>query len=118
MAKHMICHIEWQVTDIERAQAFYGGLFEWKFESFGPEMVIFGTGTQHLGGLQKTENVVPGASPSVWIEVESVDSSVADAQRLGGSVVTPKHTVPHVGWSAVVGDPDGNHVGLVQFDKK
>ena len=78
-------------------------------------MVVFGQGEKHIGGLQKREPVNPGNSPSVWFEVASVDAMVEKAADLGGKVLEPKHEVPHVGWSATVGDPDGNPVGLVQF---
>lgn len=118
MATNTVCHVEWDVTDIERARAFYEGLFDWKFESFGPDMVVFGTGTQHVGGLQKRAQVRASASPSVWIEVENVERYLERAQELGGSTIEPKHEVHHVGWSAQIADPEGNRIGLVQFDRK
>jgi uncharacterized protein len=118
MAKNTFCHIEWEVTDLDRAQAFYGGMFDWKFESFGDQMVVFGTGTQHLGGLSKAETVNAGRSPSVWIEADDISEYEERCKQLGGSVTTPKHELPHVGWSASIADPDGNHIGLVQFDRK
>jgi predicted enzyme related to lactoylglutathione lyase len=118
MAKNTFCHIEFQCTDMKRAQAFYEGLFEWTFRSFGDEMTVFGVGDQHLGGLQKTDHVTPGASPSVWLEVDSIENYLAKAQKLGGKVGKEKSPVPGVGHSAMVTDPDGNHVGIVQFETK
>jgi uncharacterized protein len=118
MAKNTFCHIEFHSTDLKRSQAFFQGLFEWTFRSFGDEMVVFGAGDQHLGGLQKSEKVEAGASPSVWIEVDSIENYLAKAQTLGGKVVSDKHPVPSVGWSAMVSDPDGNKVGIVQFESK
>lgn len=115
MAKNTFCHVEFQSTDLERSQRFYSGLFDWTFRSFGDEMVVFGSGDTHLGGLTKAESVQPGASPSVWIEVDSIESYLAKARGLGGKVVSEKSPVPNVGWSAQVSDPDGNHVGLVEF---
>lgn len=114
MAKNTFCHIEWEVTDIARARKFYEGLFDWQFEEFGP-MVIFGTGTQHLGGLSKVETVNPGSSPSAWIEADDLEAYCARAQELGGAVLSAKKELPTVGWSALIADPDGNHIGLVQF---
>jgi hypothetical protein len=115
MAKNTFCHIEFHCTDMKRAQAFYEGMFEWTFRSFGDDMVVFGKGDQHLGGLQKADSVTPGASPSVWIEADDLEAYMAKAKSLGGKVVSEKSQVPNVGWSAMVADPDGNHVGLVQF---
>ena len=118
MAKNTFCHIEFQCTDLKKAQAFYEGMFEWTFRSFGDEMVVFGSGDQHLGGLSKAASVSPGTSPSVWVEVDDLDAYMAKASKCGGSVVGEKHPVPNVGWSAQVADPDGNHVGMVQFDAR
>src|SRR5436309_3263134 len=102
MAKNTFCHIEFQTTDLKRSQAFYEGLFDWTFRSFGDEMVVFGTGDQHLGGLQKVECLTPRSSPSVWVEVESIEAYLAKATTAGGAVRTGKQPVPNVGWSAVV----------------
>ncbi|MBX3112429.1 MAG: VOC family protein [Fimbriimonadaceae bacterium] len=110
-----VCHIEFDVTDVARAQAFYKGLFGWTFRAFTDSMVVFGVGDQHIGGLQRVEAVEPGASPSVWFQVEDLDSALGRAAALGGAVVSPRQDVPNVGWSAQVADPDGNRVGLVQY---
>lgn len=113
-----ICHVELETTDIERAQSFYGGLFDWTFRAFTENMVVFGAGDQHLGGFMKVDTVNPGSSPSIWVEVENLDASLAKAESLGGKVINPKGPVPHVGWSAQITDLDGNTVGMVEFEKK
>ncbi len=118
MAQNQVCHIEWQVTDMPRAQRFYAGLFGWSFQEFGGGMVVFGVGNEHIGGLTKVDSVTPGTSPSIWIEAADIDLQIARAFELGGSSDREKQPVPSVGWSAVVNDPDGNHIGLVQFDRK
>jgi len=110
-----ICHIEFLVTDLPRAQTFYEGLFGWKFSSFIPNMVVFGTGESHIGGLMLADKVTPGDSPSLWFRVKNLDESIAKAQASGGTLVSETHEVPSVGWSAVVSDPDGNPVGLVMY---
>lgn len=113
-----ICHIELEVTDLNRSRAFYEGLFGWKFADFAiPDMMIFGQGDTHLGGLMRVDEVHAGRSPSIWFRVEDLDGMVARAQELGGSVVSPRSPVPNVGWSACVGDPDGNPVGLVEYSE-
>ncbi|MBS1716014.1 MAG: VOC family protein [Armatimonadetes bacterium] len=115
MAENTVCHIEWDVTDLERAQTFFGAVFEWTFRSFGGDMVVFGSGDKHLGGFMKVDSVHAGFSPSVWIEVGSIEATLAKVASVGGSVVKGKGDVPGVGWSAVFTDPDGNRVGIVQF---
>ncbi len=80
-------------------------------------MVVFGIGDQHIGGLMKSDTPRPGSSPSVWIEVGDVEGMCLRAVSLGGTVLSEKSPVQHVGWSALVADQDGNPVGMVQFDR-
>ncbi len=110
-----ICHIEFEVTDVVRAQRFYEGLFDWTFRAFTDSMVVFGIGDDHIGGLQRVDHVAAGSSPSVWFRVEDIDALTSRAGTLGGSVVREREEVPHVGWSAQLADPDGNKVGIVQY---
>ncbi len=111
-----LCHLEFQVTDMLRAQAFYEGLFGWTFRAFTDEMVVFGTADEHIGGLQKVAEVKLGGSPSVWFKIENLEASVKKAVELGGSAPNKIYPVPGVGHSGAVLDPDGNAVGLVQYD--
>lgn len=118
MAANNVCHIEWEVTDFARSRVFFEGLFGWNFQEFGDEMVVFGLGEQHIGGLIKVDSVGIGRSPSIWIEVDSIEAACTKAKAVGGQVSKGKSEVPHVGWSATLTDPDGNFVGIVQFAEK
>jgi predicted enzyme related to lactoylglutathione lyase len=121
MAKHGVCHIEWASTDLKRAQAFYGGLFGWKFESWGSEegYSMFQDGSGVGGALMKVDKVTPGKSPVVYIEVPEIEPYLKKAKELGGKVATPKTLIdPKVGWFAQLTDPDGNSVGLFQGPAK
>lgn len=111
-----ICHIEYYVTDLDKAQAFYGGLFGWDFRSFIEGMVVFGIGDQHIGGLMKTDKVEASKSPAIWFKVADIDAMIAKTVTLGGTTPNEKSQVPGVGWSVTVNDLDGNEVGFVQFD--
>lgn len=115
MPLNSFCHVEFHVTDLARAQTFFETMFGWSFRGFSDEMVVFGQGDQHLGGLIKVDAPEPGMSPSVWIEVDSIDTYLSKAPTCGGRVWSEKAPVPHVGFSAMVADPDGNRVGLVEF---
>ncbi len=110
-----VCHIEIQTVDLDRSEAFYKGVFDWTFRSFIPGMRIFGVGETHVGGLMLVEEVLPGRSPSVWIQVEDLDAILGKASAHGGQVVSQKSEVPSVGWSAEIGDPEGNILGVVQY---
>ena len=58
---------------------------------------------------------VQGGSPLVtfFVGVEDIDAAVADASRLGGTVVQPPVRVPGVAF-ALIADPAGQVVGLAQ----
>lgn len=111
-----VCHIEFDVTDLHRAQAFYEGLFGWSFRSFG-EMVVFAAGDEHIGGMTRVDEVKAGASPSVWFDVVDLDEILAKATHLGAKSLAEKQMLPGVGFTAQVADLDGNPIGLVQFVK-
>lgn len=114
-----LCHVEYNVTDLARSQAYFAALFGWDFRAFGETMVVFGKGDDHIGGLmlKQPSEVVSGGSPSLWFKVGSLDDTGAASAAHGGSGLSDKHPVPGVGMSAVVTDPDGNSVGLVQYDE-
>lgn len=114
---YKVCHVEWEVTDLQQARAFYGTLFEWEFRPFGDEMLAFGTGTEHIGGLMKATTPVRGNSPSVWLECPNIDALLTKVEPAGGSIARAKAPLPEVGFTALIKDPDGNHIGLVEFDR-
>lgn len=111
-----VCHVEYEVTDLERAEHFFKTLFGWTFRTFG-DMVVFGDGDDHVGGLTKSDSPRPGATPSIWFDVEDLDGVLAKAADLNAKVLAEKHPLPGIGHSAQIADPDGNPVGLVEFAK-
>lgn len=115
MVHNTICHVEIQVLDLDRAQAFYEGLFGWRFSSFIPNMTVFGNGNEHIGGLMKVDEVKAGESPSLWFRVQNLQATLDKALELGGTLDSEPSEVPSVGWSATIRDLDGNMVGLVMY---
>jgi predicted enzyme related to lactoylglutathione lyase len=115
--KNAFCHVEIPVSDLEKATAFYGGLFDWKVEAI-PEMhyVSFDTGAPPGGGFRKAESAEEGLGvPLNYILVDDVEATLEKAKELGaGKVVVGKTPVPDMGWFAVFLDPDGNPVAIWQ----
>lgn len=117
MAKKRICHVEWQVTNLDIAKDFYGGMFGWTFQGMGEGYTLFSTGDDYLGGgLEKVDAVGAGTSPLVYIEVNDIEEYLARAEVLGGEVVQRRTDIPGHGWFAVIKDRDGNRLGLYQGD--
>ena len=101
-------------ADPEGAAAFYGEVFGWTTESFGPATMFRLPG--YVGGepTQPVSREVvavmapaeEGARWSVNFWVDDVDAAVARSERGGGTTVQPPSVTP-VGRSAVIADPAG-----------
>jgi predicted enzyme related to lactoylglutathione lyase len=115
MTVNAFCHVEWVVTDLDRAKAFLGGLFSWTFEDLGEGYSLFRTSEGPGGGLEKADAVTPAvASPQVYVHVADIDATAARAKELGGGVAIERTEIPGIGWHARITDPDGNPIGLWQ----
>ena len=120
-------HFEIHASDPERVQHFYRKLFGWQFQKWeGPmEDWLVTTGPDAEpginGGLLRRQG--PPASERQVVNayvctvgVDSVNEALGAAGELGGTVAVPRMLVPGMGWLAYVKDPDGNIVGIMQFD--
>ena len=109
-----IVHAEIRSTDPDATRAFFGELFGWTF----PEGAIPGY-TYVDSGVPDTLPAgigpVQGGAPLVtfFVGVDDIDSAVATASRLGGTVVQAPVRVPGVAF-ALIADPAGQVVGLAQ----
>lgn len=109
-------HVELNTTDIAKAKAFYGGLFDWKLEDvpMGPggsyTMINVGEGT---GGGMMT-HPMPGA-PSTWLAyvlVDDIEAATRKARALGATIAKDVTEVPGAGWFSLIVDPTGAALGL------
>jgi predicted enzyme related to lactoylglutathione lyase len=106
-------HVELNTTDLGKAKAFYGKLFDWKLEdvpNMDYTMIKVGEGTG--GGMMK--HPIPGA-PSAWLAyvmVDDVNASTAKAKSLGATVMKDVTEIPGVGWFSIITDPTGAVLAL------
>ena len=102
--------------DVARAAEFYGELFGWTYETYGPSddaqsyTLIFANGVP-IGGMVFSERHARSSRPQArWIglmSVADVDAAVSSAAANGGRVlVAPMNTSPR-GRSAMLADPEG-----------
>lgn len=110
-------HVELNTTDLAKAKAFYGKLFDWKLEDvpMGPDMTYttIGVGDDGTGGGMM-QHPAPG-QPSSWlayVDVDDVNAATAKVQSLGGSVLKEVTEVPEMGWFSIIADPTGAVLGL------
>jgi predicted enzyme related to lactoylglutathione lyase len=111
-------HVELNATDVDKAKAFYGKLFEWKLEDMpmgdGSVYTLIGVGKGTGGGLMK--HPVPGA-PSAWlpyVEVADIKAATHHAKSLGAHVMKDVTEVMGMGWLSIIVDPTGAALGLWQ----
>ncbi len=118
MTKNTFCHIEWSTTDLERTKNLLSSLFGWEFEPWGEEYMVFRTPQGVGGGIMKTDKVEPGSSPSVYVDVDSIEPYLEKATQLGAEIAVPKTPIENVGWFAHIKDQDGNIFGIVEGEEK
>ncbi len=102
------CWWELQTHDIEKAKAFYTGLFGWVAGGSEQYVEWVHNGTS-IGGLLKIQPEW-GEVPPNWqsyVMVPSVDDAAAKAATLSGSVMAPPMDIPGTGRFAVLADPQG-----------
>ena len=110
-------HAELNTTDVDKAKAFYGKLFDWKLEDVPmPDMVytMIGVGEGTAGGIMK--QMIPGAA-SDWmpyVGVDDVHAATKKAKSLGATILRDVTEVMDMGWLSILQDPTGALIGLWQ----
>jgi len=109
-----IVHIEILSKDLPKAQKFYSQLFNWKITGWegSSDYLMFETGKEPGGGIQKVDKVNPGDGVLIYILVEDIEKTLCKAKELGGKIVKEKTEIPNVGWFGLLSDLDGNTIGV------
>lgn len=111
------CWVDLGVADMDKARAFYGGLFGWDMEPGPPEV---GGYTMCLKNGHAAAGVGPKQDPdmpSVWVTYLAADDVDAVAGRVtenGGRIMMEPMDVMDVGRMAIGSDPAGAIFGLWQ----
>ena len=79
-----IDYVEFPATDIEAAKRFYGQVFGWKFEDYGPDYTSFHDG--RLGGGFTKVDLVPTGGPLVVISATDLEGAQASVREAGGNI--------------------------------
>lgn len=111
------CHVELLTKDPEKAKAFYGKLFSWKFEDMssqgGMPYTMIQTGAEPGGGIMKAPEQAP-VGWGVYVLVDNVAQYAKKTVELGGGVLVPEQEVPGYGKFVVIQDPTGGVISLWQ----
>jgi uncharacterized protein len=115
-----------QTPDREGAEAFYGAVFGWQAELFGPPEGGFAVWRLpgYVGGEPEQpvpRDVVaataPGGDQPTWMLdfwVHDADETAGNARQLGGAVISGPFDVPTFR-SAVLADPEGAAFSVSQL---
>ncbi|WP_028045401.1 VOC family protein [Cellulomonas sp. URHE0023] len=115
MAHGDITHIDIPADDIARATAFYSQLFGWDIaESPGFEGYPMWRAPNGIsgGGIGPREGNL--LVPRSYVEVDSIDDTLARAQELGGRTIQEKAEISPTSWWASFEDSEGNQIGLYE----
>jgi predicted enzyme related to lactoylglutathione lyase len=110
-ARGRIVHVNIPCTDLNRAQRFYEGVFEWSFTPNTEDYVLFSDRGGIGGGLTLRTKPVEGGV-MFFVDVEDIPSALEAVGRSGGSVVLEKTPVGGPGFYSVFRDSEGNLIGL------
>jgi predicted enzyme related to lactoylglutathione lyase len=115
MAHGDITHIDIPVDDMARATTFYSALFGWQIAELpgfeGYPMWQAPNGISGGGLAPRDEGFT---QPRSYVEVDSIDETIAAAVAAGGSVAAERQPITETSAWAVIVDPDGNHIGLFE----
>ena len=105
-----IDYIEFTVSDVASAKAFYAAAFGWTFTDYGPDYAgIVDPSGREVGGIDRGESV-PGG-PLVILYGEDLDATEKAVVDAGGTIVDPQFDFPG-GRRFHFTDPSGNRLGV------
>lgn len=104
-----IDYIEFGVTDLAETRRFYGELFGWTFEDYGPEYMSFDDG-RLTGGFTTMMPVRPGG-PIVIVYTGDLEGMQSNAEKAGGRITRPIFSFPG-GRRFHFTDPSGNELAV------
>ncbi len=107
---HGIDYIEFTVTDMQAAQAFYGKAFGWEFTDYGPDYAGIRKGDGEMGGFRSDIPVKPGGV-LVILYSKDLAASLEAVQAAGGAITTEPFEFPG-GRRFHFADPSGNELAV------
>jgi hypothetical protein len=120
-------HFEIPFDNKDRAMKFYADTFGWKLTDMPQMNYVIAQSVdvddQQMpkergainGGLFQRPKEAP--SPTIYLDVKSVDEAIKKVQAAGGKVVTPHTPIPGMGAYARIADTEGNVIGLFQSNQ-
>jgi len=108
--------VRWQIVSPqpEAVAAFYSKAFGWNVKTdnaLGYRELITGNPRGIDGGVWPAPPQATGFV-QLYIEVPDIDASIAEAEKLGATIIVPKSLLPDGDSMAVLRDPTGMPVAI------
>lgn len=107
---HAIDYIEFPVTDMQKAQAFYSAAFGWKFNDYGPGYCGIQREQGEAGGFRLDTKTAKGG-PLVILYSKDLDATFAKVKETGVKIDKPPFEFPG-GRRFEFEDPSGNALAV------
>ena len=113
-----VIHFEIGVDDPERAIKFYTDVFGWQIKKWEGPIDYWLVTTEPAdqpgidGALMRRQ--YPSGPTTNTIDISSVDEFSSKITEAGGKVITPKQSVPSVGYFTYCQDTEGNTFGIME----
>ena len=117
-----VVHFDVPADDPVRAKKFYEGMFDWKMEAPSDLPDCYLIETKDLTGNEAVCGVLgkmpyQGQGITTYFGVDSIGKYIDKVEKLGGTTIQPKTTLPGRGYFALCLDTEKNLFGLWQYDK-
>ena len=109
----LIAYLELPTTDVAASKQFYGSLFGWTFQDWGPDYAAFSQAGLDGGFNGDPESITK--APLVVLQTDDVDAMAARIAPAGGTITMPIFSFPG-GRRFHFKDPSGQELAVMQAD--
>jgi predicted enzyme related to lactoylglutathione lyase len=103
-------YVEFPATDIPATKKFYGQVFGWNFEDYGPDYISFFDG-RIAGGFTKDAKVAHDSGVLVVLYASDLEGTQQKVTAAGGKIVKAIFSFPG-GRRFHFTDPNGNELAV------
>lgn len=111
MARIPIVYLELPSSDVAAGKQFYGSLFGWSFEDWGPDYAAFSD--SGLDGGLNGDPVQRTKAPLAVLDTDDLEAMLAKVVAAGGTITLPIFSFPG-GRRFHFTDPAGNELAVMQ----
>ena len=107
------------VSNLEEARKYYENILglQLKFDFSKSGMIAFNIGNEEPAIILKDENVFSNMKPTIWFEVENVESEYNKLKENGVEFLSEPFQIM-TGMAVEFEDPFGNRLGITDYSKK